>query len=934
VPSIIRGFRYFNSAAAIFLMLALGSTAANASPKPFSIESEDAPRSLLEFGQQSALQILFASEKVKGIVTNAVHGNYEPIDALHLLLKGTPLVVSEKSDGVLVVEPQVKARNTQLNADPESINGDRSPTRLVQSATTSAQSQSGSDGPQNTNIPSSSVSSGYEKPKLDEIIVTAQKRTERLQDVPVSVTVVTPVQIDAQGLRSIDDMVRTTPAVTFQRVGATADNNFNDENSDISIRGIDSNAGTSTTGIYVDDTPIMTRHLSFGTVNPFPVLFDLDRVEVLRGPQGTLFGAGSEGGTLRFITPDPGLKDYSAYFRDEISTTAGGAPSYETAGAVGGPIIDGVLGFRLSASLRQDGGYVDRVSYNPGVLTANGPTDSGPTDATGTIDKNANWQRSETVRAALKWAVTDDLTVSPSVYYQQLYIHDTSVFWPSLSNNGQPTSGDLLNGASGPDSSHDPFYVTAIKVDWNLGSVALTSDTSYFTRRQQATTNYTPYIDLIYLLNPYADKTSTAYFTDKQRNFTEEVRLRSTNSSSPLSWVAGLFATNMYENTTETITAGEVIATVPQFFTTTPGLPYTPLPGGVIYFQDPYSEIDRQVALYGQADYKITPEIKLTAGVRVASDNTSGDVYFTGPFEGGTVTAGSNSFTKYPITPKFGLSYQPDSGSLYYASAAKGYRVGGFNTPGIGTDPLCGPSVAALGLKPTGLPSNYNSDSLWSYEVGTKQTLLDGHLQIDSSAFYIVWSQVQQAVFLSSCGLEFTANSGAAVSKGFDFDMHYRVARGLLLGIQGGYTDAYYTKTVQAGSIDVVNGSVVTAGDKLAPVPWTVALSAEYYLPGYEVAEPYFRVDYQYSASQVGLTAYQDPANGIHDATIPDTPATRNLSLRAGVRWGSLNLSLFSNNVLNSVPALTVARDTTYSSLYDERSWRPRTVGLTATYRF
>ena len=259
-----------------------------------------------------------------------------------------------------------------------------------------------------------------------------------------------------------------------------------------------------------------------------------------------------------------------------------------------------------------------------------------------------------------------------------------------------------------------------------LGSVALTSDTSYFSRGQHATSNYTPYVDLIYLGTPYANKVSTAYFTDKQRNYNEEIRLQSTDTSSPLTWVAGLFATNMYENTTEIIAAGEVIATVPQFFTTLPGLPYTPLPGGVIYYQNPYSETDRQVALYGQLDYKITPQIKLTGGVRAASDNTSGRVYFTGPFEGGTVTAGNNSFTEYPVTPKFGLSYQPNSGSLFYATAAKGYRVGGFNTPGIGLDPLCGTSVAALGLTPTGLPSKYNSDSLWSYEIGNNRRCSTG----------------------------------------------------------------------------------------------------------------------------------------------------------------------------------------------------------------
>ena len=122
--------------------------------------------------------------------------------------------------------------------------------------------------------------------ELGEVVVTAERRLTTLTETPISILAISPVQMDAQGLRSIDDLMRIAPAVTFQRVGATADNNFNDENSNIAIRGIDSNAGASTTGIYVDDTPIATRHLSFGTVNAFPALFDLDRVEVAARPSG------------------------------------------------------------------------------------------------------------------------------------------------------------------------------------------------------------------------------------------------------------------------------------------------------------------------------------------------------------------------------------------------------------------------------------------------------------------------------------------------------------------------------------------------------------------------------------------------------------------------------------------------------------------------
>jgi iron complex outermembrane receptor protein len=142
---------------------------------------------------------------------------------------------------------------------------------------------------------------------LEEIVVTATRRSERLQDVPISVMAFSQEKLDAEGLHNIDDLSRLSPGLNFQRNGMSSSGNYNDEGSDINIRGVDSAAGTSTTGIYIDDSPIQTRHIGFGSINAFPALFDLDHVEVLRGPQGTLFGAGAEGGVVRFISPEPDL---------------------------------------------------------------------------------------------------------------------------------------------------------------------------------------------------------------------------------------------------------------------------------------------------------------------------------------------------------------------------------------------------------------------------------------------------------------------------------------------------------------------------------------------------------------------------------------------------------------------------------------------------
>src|SRR5580704_4705198 len=150
---------------------------------------------------------------------------------------------------------------------------------------------------------------------LEEIVVTATRREERLQDVAVSVLAFSQEKMDTQGLKNVDDLARLSPGLNFQRNGMSSAGNYNDEGSDVNIRGVDSTAGTSTTGIYIDDTPVQTRHIGFGSINAFPALFDLDRVEVLRGPQGTLFGAGAEGGVVRFIAPEPDLKKPTGYAR-------------------------------------------------------------------------------------------------------------------------------------------------------------------------------------------------------------------------------------------------------------------------------------------------------------------------------------------------------------------------------------------------------------------------------------------------------------------------------------------------------------------------------------------------------------------------------------------------------------------------------------------
>src|ERR1700689_2765787 len=171
---------------------------------------------------------------------------------------------------------------------------------------------------------------------LEEIVVTATRREEGISKVPISITAMSQDMLDQKGIRDITELVRFTPGVSIDTSGTNQ----------ISIRGISSSAGAGTTGIYIDDTPIQMRELGFNPDEALPKSFDLDRVEGLRGPQGTLFGSGSEGGTVRYITTQPALTGTTFYSRDEVSYTEGGAPSYEAGIAGGTPLIDGVLGIR------------------------------------------------------------------------------------------------------------------------------------------------------------------------------------------------------------------------------------------------------------------------------------------------------------------------------------------------------------------------------------------------------------------------------------------------------------------------------------------------------------------------------------------------------------------------------------------------------------
>jgi iron complex outermembrane receptor protein len=745
---------------------------------------------------------------------------------------------------------------------------------------------------------------------LEEIVVTAQRRAEKLFDVPISVSAFSQEKLDVQGVRAIDDIARLTPGVIFTRADAR-----NGAASNISIRGISSTAGASTTGLYIDDTPIQIRSLGYSSFNTFPQVFDVERVEVLRGPQGTLFGAGSEGGTVRFITPQPSLSDTSAYVRSEVGYTEGGDPSYEAGAAFGSPIVADKLAFRVSAWYRRDGGWVDRTDWSRATLS---PTND--------VDSNSNRGDTTVVKAALTYAPTENLRITPSVYYQNQELNDVPAYWEVLSDTGE---GEFKSGNAITAPSKDRFYLPALKVEWDFDAVSLVSNTSYFNRENKATNDYTAFEASIWARNPYypVGMFAPSFQANWQNNITHEVRLQSNDEAARLNWVLGAFYSHSRQTASQRVQdtflpglLANVGLSMQQLFGQ--GL----LDGLYTSVNEPLISRDDQIALFGQGDFKVTDRLTVTAGLRASKTKMEAYGKFRGPVAGPDVED-SGSQEEEPITPKLGVSYKFNEDNMAYATAAKGFRIGGFN-PRVGLP--CNAQLAQLGL--SGTPSLYDSDSVWSYEMGSKNALGDNRVRLSSSLFYIDWSNIQQTVGLGQCGFQFIANLGSATSKGGDIQIELEAADNLVLALSVGYTDAEFDEDVKGGPGATSN--LVSKGDHIVGSPWTGAASAQYsFIVGEH--DGYARVDYQYQSRQNDVVAVNNPRNGSFNPNIVfEQPQTNLLAVRLGATWTGLDVSLFVNNALDSDTSLSRSATPGAVANYQVTSFRPRTFGVTASYRY
>jgi outer membrane receptor protein involved in Fe transport len=581
--------------------------------------------------------------------------------------------------------------------------------------------------------------------------------------------------------------------------------------------------------------------------------------------------------------------------------------SGEIGAAVGGPIVEDKIGFRISGWVRRDGGWIDRVGYPGGAV----------------IDKNANTGGSTALRAAVKFQPTERLEIVPSFYYQKTTVDDTQVLWENLSNREE---GRFRTGNQLPEWNRDFFSLGAVAVRYDFGAVSLESNSSLFVRKYASQWDYTDDIGSIFFGTPYPQLIAPGYqvratMINRQKSFTQEVRLRSTDSEARLRWVAGVF----YNHADQDSEQWDYDPMFPQMIETLYGAPVEVIFGPTARGDQPHDlvninrGVDKQLAAFGQVDFEILEGLTLTGGLRISKNKfrSRTDQYGSAISE----TRAEGRQEESPITPKVGLSWQMNPRNLVYASAAKGFRLGGSNDP---LNPIaCGPDFQRLGI--TANPLTYDADTVWNYEVGSKNTLLDGRLQIAASAFQVDWSNIQRGVSLPSCFLGYTTNLGSARSRGFDFEARAIPIEGLTVNLSVGHTDAKYRDTISA----VSGAAIVEAGDPLGGPKWVLAAGAEYEFAAFG-QDAYVRGDYQYRGRPPG----PNPNVTGYDPSLYRLKAQELAKLRVGVRMDRVDVSVFADNLFNATPILARSHGARTSPLFLIQTYQPRTIGVTAIARY
>lgn len=736
---------------------------------------------------------------------------------------------------------------------------------------------------------------------LAEIVVTAEKRMSTVQDTPISITAVSGAELEARGLSSLLSVAQATPGVSFKTAGPGQ--------TEFEMRGLSSTGGFSpTVGFYLDDAPVTAPAQAFqGKVVIDPDLYDLNRVEILRGPQGTLYGSGSMGGTIKLISNQPVLNQLHASAEIVGSDTAHGGGNGTGNAMLNIPLVSDVAALRVIGTYKHDDGWIDRIVLNPFPLETSGGLTRGDV-LTAPVQKvvpDVNWEQLVGGRAKLLIQIGDRLTFTPEVLYQR------------ITQGGENTidnpPGTVLAHFQPFDTAEpfsDAFTLYTGTISYDMSAFRIDSVTSRWYRSEAQNQDIAESLQVLFGLPGYSVADGGVgggpiTETDTTSQFSEEIRLTS-NGHSAFQWLLGGFYSNFHSDT--------------GFYSLYPGIVG-------LFGTDVLSVIDqpisiRQKAVFANASYKITPRLKATVGLRWYTYDSASATTVSGiatQAAGPGIYSASAGASDSGSNPMVNLSYTFPHGTLVYATAAKGYRPGSGNLP----VPLSGPiqcltgagNLQSLGL--TSAPKSFNPDTLWSYEFGEKYMSPERRLSLNSSVYYEKWRDIQQQVALS-CGFLFTANAGSAGIYGTEVELSAVLMPRLTFVQNFGYTHATLADTV------LETGTV--AGEQILDVPKVTSSSSLMY--SQPVSDSYaltMSVTNEYVGSMQDITFTRN-----------DVPGYDLLGARLGVQSSNWSAYAFVDNLTNRMAELTNinALSANVPQFNRVAVARPRTIGVDLQYRY
>ena len=745
-------------------------------------------------------------------------------------------------------------------------------------------------------LPASHAQAQDQSAGLDEVIVSAQKRTEDLQSVPLSITAINTAKLEELHVTDFADYVKFLPSVTSQGGGAgggAAGPGFGH----VIMRGISSDSTFNhsgplpTVGTYLDEQPITTIQ---GALDVH--IYDIERVEALAGPQGTLYGASSEAGTLRIITNKPDPRAFKASYEAEVNTISHGDPGGVVQGFVNVPLSD-TAAVRLVAWGTHTGGYIDNK-----LATRTYPQFGITIDNAAEAKDKYNDVSTYGARAALKVDLNDNWTLTPTLMGQQTKAYGFSAY--------NPGAGDLALTHFSPDYAEDHFIDAALTLQGKLSNFDLTYAGAYLKRNDITHTDYSDYslaydISIPSYTSPMVDNsgaqiapTQQIWGKDRYSKQSHELRL-----SSPADWrvrfIAGLF----YQRQEHGIEQRYVVDNLAQSLWVT-GWPNT-------WWLTEQVRVDRDTAAFGEVTFDITPSLALTGGVRLYwYDNSlagfrgfglnnplgvgsglgeAGVCDATVQFHGAPCLSFNKDTRDHGNTPKVTLTYKIDASRMLYATYSKGFRPGGINRVGD-------------------LPP-YQADFLKNYEIGWKTSWANNRVRFNGAFFREDWDNFQFS-FLGANSVTQIANAGKARVEGVESDLSWVVVPGFTLSTGLSLLDPKITQDY-CGAINA-DGSPITGnpcppnGSHTDPYPPLAPNGTQ--LPGtskfkgnlvarYEFGVAGFEANTQ--AAFVYQSAEWDDMRIAQRTTLGQQPAFGALDLSFGLGKDRWKLNLFVENVLD-----------------------------------